>query len=226
MQLDGQYLASRLSRSITKESSKLKELIKEYNKLVPERQLDWANVVSLSLDEELTIDRHLETEQTVPRTVRIECIKNHYLSLRAQEELNLLKQEMENVIQYFSNDRQTILEHMAITATAGDAGAHCLLKMELRRIEDKLQKLCLAYQPYIDTPELPFVCDTTCMGNEEQYDNEEELHGETSDYDNNGEDIDEEEIEEELSESDDDTILLPENVGMNYAGKVSFFASG
>ena len=64
------------------------------------------------------------------------------------------------------------------------------------------------------------------MGNEEQYDNEEELRGETSDYDNNGEDIDEEEIEEGLSESDDDTVLLPENVGMNYAGKVSFFASG
>ena len=125
---------------------------------------------------------------------------------------------MENVIQYFSNDRQTILEHMAITATAGDAGAHCLLKMELRRIAGKLQKLCLAYH---DTPDLPFLCDTTCTGNEEQYDNEKELHGETSsDYDR--EDIDEE-IEELMSESDD-TVVLPEIVGMNYAGKVSFFA--
>ena len=55
MQLNSQYLASSLSRNITKEFSKLKELIKEYNELVPERQLDWAKV-SLSLDEELTME--------------------------------------------------------------------------------------------------------------------------------------------------------------------------
>ena len=32
--IDGQYLASRLSKSIVKESVSLKQLIKEYNKLV------------------------------------------------------------------------------------------------------------------------------------------------------------------------------------------------
>lgn len=46
---DGQYLASRLSQSISKVSAKLKDLITDYNNLVVESEkLKWAEVSNLS----------------------------------------------------------------------------------------------------------------------------------------------------------------------------------
>ena len=107
----------------------------------------WANVVSLSLDE--LMYEPAVAEHAVPRSIRI---KYHFLSTWVQEELDLLKEEMTNVIQHYINDRQVLLQCAEETT---DVGAICLLKKELTRIDAKLKCLCKAYQPYITTPDLP-----------------------------------------------------------------------
>lgn len=153
LHIDGQYLASRLSKSIVKESESLKQLIKEYNKLVsPDEHLLWADVTDLSSSlYQQSFDPSAE-ESMVPRSVKIEAIKYHYLSLRAQEDIDLLKEEMNNVIQHYVQDKTLLLQCVEETS---DIGHICLLKNELKRIDKELQCLSKAYRPYIVIPDLP-----------------------------------------------------------------------
>ena len=67
----------------------------------------------------------------VPRSVKIEAIKYHYLSLRAQEDIDLLKEEMNNVIQHYIQDKTLLLQCVEETS---DIGSICLLKNELRGV--------------------------------------------------------------------------------------------
>ena len=146
--IDGQYLASRLSKTITKESDALKKLLKEYNELVQESEkLTWTEVTDLSSS--IYSISHEDSISMVPRSVRLEAIKYHFLSIHAQEEISLLKNEMKNVVDYYVNGRLALLQCIDET---DNAGSICLLKRELWRIENELKLICTAYAPYITVP--------------------------------------------------------------------------
>ena len=70
---EGHNMASRLSRSISAESKKLKSLLAEYNSIVsPEDQLSWEDVTNMSSSIWLTPLQ--EDNLPVPRSVRLAAI--------------------------------------------------------------------------------------------------------------------------------------------------------
>lgn len=99
---DGQYMASRLSKSINQESAKLKKLLKEYNALTVsgDRVLTWAEATDLSTR---TLSDHFSTSN-IPRKICLSAIKHYHLTLRADEEIRLIKCEMKSCISFFLND--------------------------------------------------------------------------------------------------------------------------
>ena len=100
---DGQYLASRLSQSITKETSKLKNLLSQYHNLVPEdERLEWADVTNLSSD--FWYRDTFQHSIQVPRQIKLKAIEHHHLILRADEEIALLKKEMLAALMFYFED--------------------------------------------------------------------------------------------------------------------------
>ena len=91
---DGQYLASRLSKSINQESAKLKQLLQQYNTLAV--KLYWNDATDLS-----SYVHSPESDVGVPRKIRLNAIKHHHMILRADEEVQLLQSEMNAVVSFF-----------------------------------------------------------------------------------------------------------------------------
>ena len=84
---DGQYLASKLSKSITKQSSQLKQLLKKFISLHNADVLTWADATDLSSSQWCggAFDHH------VPKKLQLNAIKYHHLVLRSDEEIELIE---------------------------------------------------------------------------------------------------------------------------------------
>ena len=67
---DGQYLASRLSKSINHESAKLKQLIQQFNALSGTAKLTWSDAMDLS-----SFVPSPDSDTGVPRKIRLNSIK-------------------------------------------------------------------------------------------------------------------------------------------------------
>lgn len=109
--IDGQKIAKRLSSSITKETKKAKGLLEEYN--TTSLQLDISRGQSpLQLQEILPINSEFwrtsslpecKTSKGVPWHTKRDVIQAFLLKKRCEEELQLLKDAMQNVLEYWSN---------------------------------------------------------------------------------------------------------------------------
>ena len=99
----GQYMASHLSKSITKESAKLKRLLAEYNSTVqPHEQLTWEQVCDLSSPMCAQLDSSLDIQ--VPKPIRIAIINVGMKNMRGLEENKIIEQEMKSVITFHISD--------------------------------------------------------------------------------------------------------------------------
>ena len=100
-------MASRLSKSITKESLKMKKLMSEYNALstTGDSVLTWAEATDLSASSELDHS----SASGIPRNVRLSAIKHHHLALRADEEVHIIKCEMKSSLSFFLDDWKCLL---------------------------------------------------------------------------------------------------------------------
>ena len=151
---DGQYLASRLSKSITQESSKLKQLIQKYNSFPGDKRIEWSDVTDLTSDLWLQ-----ETDTPVPKDVRLNAIKHHYLTLRADEEVHLLQADMKATFAFVENNWQhllTVVDQLKLQpGTKYKNGALHLLNMACLECEGLLLDLRSSYSQYIDLPPLP-----------------------------------------------------------------------
>ncbi len=149
---DGQYLASRLARSITSESAKLKGLLSEFNTLAPESdKLSWQEVTDLSST--IWFRGVLQSDSRVPKSIKLEAIAAHHMLLRADEELTLIKQEMISVITYLSDWSK--LTHCISSLQAEQqpqSGALCLLQLARLKCEKKLCSLTSTFAPHIAVP--------------------------------------------------------------------------
>ena len=153
---DGQYLASRLSQSISKESAKLKDLITSYNNLVVENEkLQWVDVSNLS--SVLWESGVLSTlNSDIPAQVKLEAIKNHHLALRADEEISLLRQDMLATFQFYIRDWNLVTDKINKLMDSGNAnGEICSLQYARLDTEFKIEKMVTLFSSYIDIPSIP-----------------------------------------------------------------------
>ena len=148
---DGQYLASRLSKNISQQSSKLKQLLTKYNSYHSTDVLTWAEVIDLSSSH--WWHRGASNHQ-VPKTIQLEAIKNHHLMLRAEEEMELIEKEMQATVSFYIKDWQELMhcvkEQSALPYTRYNSGALVALQLSRLRCEETLRKLVISFGPYID----------------------------------------------------------------------------
>ena len=154
-------MASRLSRSITAESKKLRSLLVEYNSMVsPEDQLSWEDITNMSSPIWLTPLQ--EDSLVVPRSVRLAAIDALMKEKRAIEERDLLKREMENVL-HFHLQQHTILatsiSQLQSLPSAFNRGAVCLLKIRQHHYEEEIKACIKSFPKSIKVPEIPFPVD-------------------------------------------------------------------
>ena len=121
-------MASRLSRSITTQSRKLRLLLTEYNaNMSSVEQLSWDNVTNLNSS--LWLTSH-ENDFLVLRSVSITAI--NILMKSKHAELELLKSEIQFFLKFHIEQRtalaDTILQLQSIPSEF-NCGAVCLLKI-------------------------------------------------------------------------------------------------
>ena len=156
--VDGQYLASRLSKSITRESTRLKQHLSSYNSLADESdQLSWHEITDLS---SLTsAQRVLQSDGGVPKSVKLDSIAAYHQILRAEEEIALIKHEMVTVISSFLKDREVLLNGILglLSSNQSRYNIGCLFLLQLARLscERKLCALTKSFGKYTQLPDIP-----------------------------------------------------------------------
>ncbi len=91
---EGQYMAARLSKAITRETKKLRLLQSEYNSTVPlPENVAWDDICSPTLELWLRPEP-MVPHPAIPQSIRMQVIKAVTLKTRAREEVQLLKEEM------------------------------------------------------------------------------------------------------------------------------------
>ena len=153
---DGQYLASRLSQSISKESAKLKDLIAGYNNMVVENEkLKWVDVSNLSsvLWESGVLSSF---DNDIPAQVKLEAIKNHHLALRADEEISLLHQDMVAALKFYIRDWKLLADKTNELMETENANSKiCSLQYARLKTEFKIEEMVTLFSSYIDIPPIP-----------------------------------------------------------------------
>lgn len=155
--VEGHYMASRLSRSITTQSRKLRLLLTEYNATVSSvEQLSWEDVTNLTSS--LWLTSH-ENDFLVPRSVRITAINILMKSKRAVEELQLLKAEMHNVLKFHIEQHTALVDtilQLQAAPSEFNCGAVCLLKIRKSHCERELKACIKSFSHLISIPEISF----------------------------------------------------------------------
>ena len=102
--IDGQKIAKKLCKGITKETYKAKKLLEELNASLSEADesfapLSLANVLS-PISEYWQCPN--ESSNQIPFSIQRDIIEAYLLQKRCDEELLLLQSEMHNVIEYYN----------------------------------------------------------------------------------------------------------------------------
>lgn len=151
-------MASCLSKAITKETTRLKHLLAEYNSaVIPSEQLTWEEVCHPSAQVWLRLEQPLNLP--VPKPVRIAAINALMTQRRTEEEVVMLKQEMKAVMAFHMKDVAALTSAIGTldeseTMTAYDRGCISLLKVRLSKVKGELHSCCFSYEQHVDVPDL------------------------------------------------------------------------
>ena len=150
-------MASRLSKAITKETTRLKHLLADYNSaVIPSEQLTWEEVCHPSAQVSLRLEEPLNLP--VPKPVRIAAI-NALMKQRRAEEVVMLQQEMKTVMAFHMKDVAALTSAIGTleeseNMTAYDRGCVSLLKVRLSKVKQELHSCCFSYEQHVDVPDL------------------------------------------------------------------------
>ena len=156
---DGQYLASRLSKSITRESTRLKGLVTSYNGLAMESErLSWHDVTDLSSSlwsrGVLRADHGL-----IPKSIKLDSVAAHHNILRAEEEISLIKTEMVAVVSFYLKDREILLQGIQQLHDADRScyttGCIFVLQLACLNVELKLYSVTKSFGRFVELPDVP-----------------------------------------------------------------------
>lgn len=152
--LDGQYMASRISKGIQRETQKLKRLLHNYNQLVS-KHLSWKDVTDLSSTIWNPIDSN--DSSLPPRSIRLAAINAYVKKLRATEEKELIKAEMHNVVSFYFNQYKEINGLLDTVLSNSDFSRGCLVLLhnKLTECKKELFNNYSAFRDYTQLPQIP-----------------------------------------------------------------------
>lgn len=152
---DGQYLASRLSKSTTQQSSLMKGLLKKFNALpsvTPSQTLTWADATDLSSMQWLR--GVLATDVHIPKKVKLDAIKHHHLVLRGDEEVHVIEEEMKATLSFYLQDWHQLINTIeglkAKPCTCYNNGALTCLQLARLKCEGTLRGLISSFSRFLD----------------------------------------------------------------------------
>ena len=151
---DGQYMASRISKGIQRETQQLKRLLTNYNQLVP-KHLSWKDATDLSSSIWNPIDSN--DTSLPPRSIRLAAIDAYVKKLRATEEKELIKAEMHNVISFYFNQYNEINGLLDSVPSNSDFSRGCLVLLheKLSECKKRLFNNYSAFKEYTQLPQIP-----------------------------------------------------------------------
>lgn len=163
---DGQKIAKRLSRQISRETSLIKKYLCSFNTLSDDSPLPALSDV-LSPQASFWISNSLTAEDQQVSSNKHKIIRNYLVVKRVEEGFSLLSSDMENTLVYFNEQKEIIekeierLEQSLILAADDDAklymrGCICVLRKFSWCVADSLRKataaaavLCTSYNDQI-----------------------------------------------------------------------------
>ena len=156
---DGQYLASRLSKSITRESTRLKGLVTSYNGLAMESErLSWHDVTDLSFSlwfrGVLWADHGL-----LPKGIKLDSVAALHNILRAEEEISRINTEMVAVVSFLLKEREILLQGIQQLHDADRScytiGCIFVLQLACLNVEMKLYSVTKSFGRFVELPDVP-----------------------------------------------------------------------
>ena len=130
--IDGQYMASRISRLINKQTDRLKKLMSAYNKAAEaSNSVTWEVVTNL--ESSFWVNAN-DAEPVIPRPLQLQAINTLSKFHRAVEELGLLDEEMINVLVFHLQDHGILtstIRSLESSSSDNNNGYLCLLKLRL-----------------------------------------------------------------------------------------------
>ena len=132
--VDGQKIAKKLSKQITKLTSTLKCLITDYNHLgkdIDENTVSVQEVFNLDSTFWSCASAHGSKFSTIPANTTHHIVQSYFLIQRCDEEISMLKEEMRCLLQYYSDKVSIItsaIAHLELEASSSfNKGAIALL---------------------------------------------------------------------------------------------------
>ena len=142
--LDGQKIAKKLSKGITKETSTAKRLLDELNASLSQVN---DSFVRISLDEVLSSVSEFwqspsQASKLIPFSIQRDIIEAYLLLKRCDEELVLLKCEMCNVIDYYNQKKDKICSVLRgpITGDTSQFSRGCISLLKKLQLEVNLHR--------------------------------------------------------------------------------------
>lgn len=171
-------MAARVSKSITAASLQLKKNLKQYNAIPGVELLTWQDVTNLSSPLWL-FDVFNNNMQQIPKSIKLAAITNHHLILRADEEIDMLKQEMTNTLQFYKHELEAlnIFLEESNTSTLHGEGAKCLRHFEVIRLKSVFKCCVNNFSPFL--ADIPLLQAETLTSKLEKYPNDADAQGST-----------------------------------------------
>lgn len=156
---DGQKIAKKLSRGISKETNRARQFLDEYNAILQAEGCFAPVPVSevLSLSSKFWYDEGMQKGcEKVPLSIQKEIIDAYLRTKRTNEEIKLVEQEMRNVIEYLHRKREIITNQINTYQKCDEdmfnKGAISLLHKLLWKVELSEAKAVACFSSIIDVP--------------------------------------------------------------------------
>lgn len=153
--IDGQKIAKKLGKGITKETSTAKHLLNELNASLSQADVSFVHIPLADVLSPVSDfwQCHSTPSHEIPSTVKRDIIEAFLLQKRCKEELSLLQSEMQNVIDYY-NQKEAIINNVLHEIANSEEnqytrGCICLLKKLKLEVELFRSKAASAYSSVI-----------------------------------------------------------------------------
>lgn len=158
--LDGQKIAKKLSRGISKETNRTRQLLDEYNATLQAQgcfaPVSVSDVLSLSSKFWQDGDVLQKGHEEVPFSIQKDIIDAYLRIKRTSEEIKLVEQEMQNVLEYLRRKKESINNQITIYEECNEGafnrGAVSLLRTFLWKVELSEAKAVACFSSVIHVP--------------------------------------------------------------------------